>query len=106
MELKLDQELSIIYQDLLFLFFLDLSMAYDTMDRERLIVTLEGYGAGPCLCGLLDTFWDHQKVVHGKNGPAFPSTWLSMQGGLVSPALFKVVVDKVIQIWLAMTVED
>ena len=37
---------------------------------------------------------------------AFPATRGTMQGGLISPTLFNVVVDNVIRTWLAMTVED
>ena len=60
MELKLAQKLASIDQEALFLVFLDLRKAYDTMDWKRLLITLEVYGAGPCLCGILDTFWDCQ----------------------------------------------
>ena len=60
MKLKLTQELSSIYQDPLFLVFLDLRKSDDTVERERLLITMEGYGAGPRLCGLLETFWDFQ----------------------------------------------
>ena len=78
------------------------------MDRGRLIWTLEGYGVGPRLCELLETFWVHQKEVPQQNsfhGPAFPATRVTTQGGLVSPELFNVVVDNAIQTWLSMTVE-
>ena len=79
------------------------------MYRDRLIQTLEGYCAGPRMCGLLETFWAHQQVVPRQNGyhlPAFPATWGTTHGRLVSPALFNVVADNVIPTWLAMTVED
>ena len=56
MELKLAQELVSIDQDPLLLVFLDLMKAYDTMDRDLLLVTLEGYGSGSWMCGLLETF--------------------------------------------------
>ena len=56
MELKLDQELDSIGQYPFFLVFLDLRKAYDTVDQEHVLVTLEGYGAGPHICGLLETF--------------------------------------------------
>ena len=42
MELNIAQELASIYQDPLFLVFLDLRKAYDTMYRERFLVTLKG----------------------------------------------------------------
>ena len=77
------------------------------MDRECLLITLEGYGAGPRLCGILETFWDLQKVLlrqNGFHGPALPTTRVKMQDGLVSPTLFNVVVDNVIRTWMDMTV--
>ena len=56
MELKLSQELSGLCQSPLVLVFLELREAYDTMDRERVLITLEVYGAGLLLCGILETF--------------------------------------------------
>ena len=44
-ELNLAQDLISVYRDPLFLVFLDLSKAYDTIGRDRLIQTLKGYGA-------------------------------------------------------------
>ena len=69
---------------------------------------MEGYGAGPRLCGLLETFWDlHQvtPILNGFYGPAFPVTRVTTQDGLVSLTLFNVVVDNVIRTWMYMTVE-
>ena len=109
MELKLAQELARIDQDPLFLVFLDLIKAYDTMDRDLLLITREGYGAGPRLCGILEALWDCQQAIprqNGFHGPALLATRGTTQGGLVSPTLFNVVVDNVIRNWLAMTVED
>ena len=109
MDLNLSQELSRIYHNPLSLVFLELRKAYDTVFREYHIQTFEGYGAGLCLCRLLETLWDHQKVAPIKNSyhrPAFSDTWGTIQGGLVSPPLFNVVVDNVIRTWLAMTVKD
>ena len=56
MELKISQELASIDQDPLFLVFLELQKAYDTVEQDILITTLEGYGAGPRVCGLLENF--------------------------------------------------
>ena len=58
MELNLAQELDNIDQDLLFLIFLDLRKTYYTVDRDLIIITLEGYGAGPRMCGLSETLWE------------------------------------------------
>ena len=109
MELKLAQDLVSIYQDPLFLVFLDFRKASDTVDRDRLLVTLEGCGEGPQVCGLLETFWGYQQVVRRQNGfhgPAFPATRVTTRGGLFSPALLNVVVDNVIRTCLTMTLED
>ena len=79
------------------------------MDQERLLITLEGYGAGTCLCGILETFWERQKVVprqNGFHGPAFLATRGTTQGGLVYSTIFNVLVDNVIRICLAKTMED
>ena len=81
----LTRELSSIDQSPLFLVFLDLRKAYDTVNQERLLITLEGYGAGPRLCGFLETFCDYQQVVprqNGFHGRAFPTTRGTTQVGL------------------------
>ena len=56
MEMKLVQKLSRVDHKTLFLVFIKLRKTYDTIDRGRLIQTLEGYGMGPYLCGLPETF--------------------------------------------------
>ena len=108
-ELKIARELASIYQDPLFLLFMDLRKDYNTVDWDCLIITLEGYGAGPRMCGLLETFWECQQAVPRQNGfhrLASPDTRGMTQGGIVYQKLFNVVVDNVIRTWLAMMVED
>ena len=62
-EAKLLQQLSKMVQKTLHFIFLDLRKAYDTVDRERLLEILEGYGVGPNILGLLKFYWDHQRCV-------------------------------------------
>ena len=105
LEVKLFMELASIQLAPLYLIFLDLRKAYDTLDRERLIATLRDYGAGPCMTRLLEAFWDNQQVVvrqQGYHGPAFSADRGSTQGGLASPTLFNMVVDAVIRHWLSL----
>ena len=47
LEFKLAQYLSSVNQEPIFLGFLYLRKSTDTMDRGRLLMNLEGYGAGP-----------------------------------------------------------
>ena len=62
MELNLAQELASIDQSPLLLVFLDLRKAFDIVDLARLLMTPEGYGAGPRLCGILENFLSHQQL--------------------------------------------
>ena len=58
-EEKLLQQLSKMVQKTLHFIFLDLRKAYDTVDRERLLEILEGYGVGPNVLGLVKFYWYH-----------------------------------------------
>ena len=93
MELKLAQELVSVYQGPLLLVLLDLSKAYDNIDRRILLQTLARYGTGPKLRVLLAEFWLPQEVVTRQNvfhGPQFQATRGTTQGVISSPTLFNV----------------
>jgi hypothetical protein len=47
LEAKLAQQLAYLKQEPFYRVFLDLKKAFDAMDRERCLLILEGYGAGP-----------------------------------------------------------
>ena len=68
MELKLTNDLATITQYSLFLVLLKLFKAYDNLDWDYLLTTLDGYIAGPHMCRILSEFWYPQQVVTIKNG--------------------------------------
>ena len=68
LELKLSQDLVSIDQYPLFLVFLDLRKAYYTLDQVCIFTTLEGYGSGSHMCGILAELWERQEFVTWKNG--------------------------------------
>jgi len=55
---KLAQQLAHLEQRPFYGVFLDLKKAFDAMDRERCLLVLEGYGAGPNMRRLIRDFWD------------------------------------------------
>ncbi len=56
-EAKLAQQLSYLELEPFYGFFLDLQKAFDAMDWERVIMLLEGYGAGPRMIRLIRGYW-------------------------------------------------
>ena len=109
LDLKMVQELKSMDQEPLFLVFLDLRKVDYTIYCGCLLTTLEGYGAGPHMCRLLETFWEHQEVFTHQNryhGPQFRTTRGTTQGGPISSALFYFIVNNMVRNWLDLTVED
>ena len=96
-----------IEQDPLFLVFLDLPKSYNTLDHGRILHTLEGYGTGLKMWGILVRFWVNQKVVARQNsyhGPQIRATRGTAQGGLAPPTLLIVTVDSVVCHCISLTV--
>ena len=90
------------------LVFLDLKKSYDTIDRRRLLKTLEGYSSGRCMCRLLSVYWVQQEFVTLKNvyqGLHFKATQGTTQGRLILHTLFNLIVENLARNWLAMVVE-
>ncbi len=56
-EAKLAQQLSYLELKPFYGIFLDLWKAFNVMDRERIIMLLEGYGAGPWMIWLICGYW-------------------------------------------------
>ena len=96
-------------QKTLYYIFLDLRKAYDTVDRERLLEILEGYGVGPNTLGLLKFYWENQRCVARSgnyHGSVFVPERGVTQGGIISPILFNILVDAVVRKWYADVMED
>ena len=107
-EVKLLQQWARLKQVPLYGIFLDLRKAYDTLDRDRALDILEGYGVGPRALRLLRRFWGAQKVVakqSGYHGDPFDATRGVTQGDIISPAIFNIIADAVIRYWLTIVSE-
>ena len=88
--------------------FLDLHKAYDALYRSRCLDILEGCGVVPRACRLLWTYWRRLTTVvraGGYYGASFKGGRVVTQGDPLSPIIFNVVVDAVVQNWVAVMVE-
>ena len=86
----------------LFMIFLDLKKAYDTLDRTQAIRILEGYGVGPRLIRIIKNIWDGDTMVPkqaGYFGKPFRAKRGGRQGDILSPMIFNIMMDAVIRHW-------
>ena len=83
----------------LFLIFLDLKKANDTLDRNQAMRILEGYGVGCNLRRIIQSIWDGNTMIPrqvGYYGKAFKERRGVRQGNIVSPLIFNIMVDAVV----------
>jgi len=102
-EAKLAQQLSYLELKPFYGVFLDLKKAFDSMDRERCILILKGYGAGPRMIRLIRGYWCDAIMVCralGNYGMPFKAGRGVTQGGPLSAKLFNIMVDAVACKWL------
>ena len=89
--------------------FLDLKKAYDASDRSRCLEVLEGYGVGPRARGLLQTYWRRLTMV-ARAGRYYRTVFRweigLTQGDPLSPTIFNVVVDAVVQHWVTGVIAE
>ena len=86
----------------LFMVFLDLKKAYDTLDRGQALRILEGYGVGANIRRILESIWDGDTMIPrqaGYYGRAFRARRGVRQGDIVSPLIFNIMVDAVVRNW-------
>ena len=62
------QQLAAMREEVLYVIFLDLTKAYDTLDRSRCLEILEGYGVGPNARRLLNNYWRRLTIVARAGG--------------------------------------
>ena len=63
LEANLIQQLEAMREEVLYVIFLDLTKAYNALDRSRCLKILEGYGVGPSARRLLTTYWRRLTMV-------------------------------------------
>jgi hypothetical protein len=101
-EAKLTQQLAHIKQSPFYRAFVDLTKAFDAMDRARCLQLLEEYGVRPNMRRLIRHFWDEATNVcraSGNYGVPFMSGRGVTQGGPLSAKLFNVLVDAMVREW-------
>ena len=94
-------------EEVLYVIFLDLTKAYDALDRFRSLEILEGYGVGPQARRLLRAYWGKSTMVAwegGYYGTGFKVARGVTQGDPLSPTISNVVVDAVVRHWVVLAV--
>jgi hypothetical protein len=84
----------------LYLIFLDLTKAYDTLDRDRMLQLLHAYGVGPNICQIIDNIWSNDTLIlkqHQYYAQAMQTSRGVRQGDIMSPTLFNIMVDAVVR---------
>jgi hypothetical protein len=89
----------------LYMVFMDLKKAYDTLDRTQVLRILKEYGVGEKLLRIISTIWANDTMVprqSGYFGRAFRRAHRGVrQGDIMSPVIFNVMVDAVVRHWRA-----
>jgi hypothetical protein len=104
LEAKLQMQLASYLCQPLYQILLDLTKAYDTLDRERSMSILEAYGIGLRTRSIIALVWEWELAVP-KSGGCFGKPFSAhrgvRQGDVISPVIFNIVVDAVVREWYA-----
>ena len=77
-------------EEVLYVIFLELTKAYDALDRSRSLEILKGYGAGDRVRRMLREYWDKTTMVErvrGYYGKGFKGGRGVTQGDPLSPTI-------------------
>ena len=79
--------------------FVDLKAAYDTVNREALLLILAQYGVSEKLCNIIRALYTETKAAARLTGLKSSTAFANLrQGCLLSPILFNVYIDHVLKI--------
>ena len=88
--------------------FLDLHKVYYAFDRSSFLDILDRYGVGTRACQIIQTYWSRLRMVARAgvySGAAFTGAQGVTQGDLLSPTIFNVMVDAVLQHRISVMME-
>jgi hypothetical protein len=100
LEVKLAMQLAKQHGQVCHQIFLDLSKAYNNLDREQLYKIMEVYEIGPLTMRLLRNAWEGSRVVPkkaGRYGKFILTNRGVKQGDIASPTFFNMAVDAIIR---------
>jgi len=102
LEAKLEAQLAFRSGRPLYQVFLDLSKAYDSLDRARTIIILRDYGVGPNIIRLIAKFWERHTVIPRQQafyGTPFHASRGLATGDIPAPAIYNIVTDAILRRW-------
>ena len=109
LEAKLIQQLAAMMEEVLYVMFLDLTKAYDALEKSRSLEILQGYGVGERVRRMLREYWKRTTMVARAGsyyGKGFKGGRGVTQGDPLSPTIFNVVVDAVVRHWITIAVQE
>ena len=96
-------------EEVLYVIFLDLTKAYDALDRSRSLDILKGYRVGERVQWMLKVYWERTAIVARVGsyyGKGFKGGMGVTQGDPLSSTIFNVVVDAVVRHWLTIAAQE
>ena len=96
-------------EEVLYVIFLNLTKAYDALDRSRSLEILKGYGVGERVRRMLKVYWERTTMV-ARAGSYYRKGFKGgrgvTQGEPLPPTIFNVVVDAVVRHWLTIAAQE